>query len=80
MPVRDCSEDHSRGGKAMLARLGYVLYWTGCGLAVLVLMGGLAFTYFAPGASTEVALALTAAVATVCWLVGRACKYVLAGE
>ena len=64
---------------SMLARLGNVLYWFGCGLACGVLgLGGVM-------ANTDKMLGMpffvTAIVAAVLvWLVGRACRYVLSGN
>jgi hypothetical protein len=71
----------------MLARLGYVLYWLGCGLAAIFLVFGVGGTYVAysttrgtdPWSWAGVAIGMVV-VAAVCWLVGRACKYVLAGK
>jgi hypothetical protein len=70
----------------MLARLGYVLYWLGCGLAAIFLVFGVGGTYVAystrgtdPWSWAGVAIGMVV-VAAVCWLVGRARKYVLAGK
>ncbi len=63
----------------ILARLGNVLYWAGCGIAILILI-------FAAAMATELesgqkwnALSI-ALMAVVPWLLGRACRYVLAGR
>jgi hypothetical protein len=80
--------DERRATEAvMLARLGYVLYWLGCGLAAVFLVFGVGGTYVAYSTTTGkdpwswVAVALSCVVlAAVCWVVGRACKYILAGK
>ncbi|KAA0583359.1 hypothetical protein FZ983_01715 [Azospirillum sp. B21] len=62
----------------MIARLGNVLYWAGCGIAVLILI-------FAALLATELESgqrwnALSVALMAVApWLLGLACRYVLAG-
>ena len=60
-----------------IQRLGDVLYWLGCGLAVVALGMGL---YFSIQGDTGELLTFFGIVAVVIWLVGRACRYVLAGE
>ena len=61
----------------MIARLGNVLYWAACGIAVL--LGALgAYEFFVHrDAAAMVGLALFGVIA---WLAGRACQYVLAGK
>jgi hypothetical protein len=63
---------------SILARLGNVLYWLGCGLAFAVLaLGGI----MANADKEGVYIVTTAMVAAVLvWLVGRACRYVLSGS
>jgi hypothetical protein len=62
----------------MLARFGNVIYWTACGLALLLLVG-----YFRtwPGQTpfyhNEIVLLIGAVVV---WLIGRAIKYVFSGR
>jgi hypothetical protein len=69
----------------MVARLGYVLYWVCCGVAALFLIGGLfGMGLWVTGYSVDPASSVTAAivmplVALVCWALGRAIRYVLAG-
>ena len=60
----------------MLARLGIVLYWAGCLLAACLLLS--AGALFWNGENWQ-AVVLIAAVGVVFWLIGRACRYVLAG-
>jgi hypothetical protein len=67
----------------MAARLGQVLYWTGCGLAVLVLSIG-AWAYFGMCRGDNCLYPYVAFVALpvagVSWLVGLAARYILAGK
>ena len=62
----------------MVERLGMVLYWIGCGLAVATLLF-MAFvtTYGKPEGFVVVLMVLFAGL---CWGVGRACKFVLTGR
>jgi hypothetical protein len=60
----------------VLARLGHVLYWIGCIVAVVVLLAGAA-AWLAPGPPAFMVLGAIAAV--IAWLIGRACRYVLSG-
>jgi hypothetical protein len=69
----------------MIARLGYVLYWIACGVAGLLLLGvivglGVLVTgYSTDPFNTLAGVALCAVGAVLCWGVGRAFRYVLAG-
>jgi hypothetical protein len=81
------------GETIMAARLGNVLYWLGCGLAaifaLLIVMvvlnpstSSYAIVVFNPGIYDDrfymiVALAVMAVMA---WLIGRACRYILADK
>jgi hypothetical protein len=63
----------------MLARLGNVLYWAGCLLAVpLLIFCVIVFVQGTP--NDRPALGFLTLAAVVIWLIGRACKYVLAGK
>lgn len=70
----------------MLARLGNVLYWLGTGLAGLFLAGAAWMTWTIwvelnrPGDDSGFFAFSGAALAVICWLFGRACRYVLAGR
>ena len=69
----------------MAARLNNVLYWSFSGLALLVIafVGYLAIddTKRGVAASNDLwALVFAVLVAVVLWLIGRACRYVLAGR
>jgi hypothetical protein len=63
----------------MAARLGNVLYWLGCGVAVncalLVLI-----VYLGPGEEAVFFGLVYAACGIGAWLFGRACRYVLSGN
>ena len=62
---------------SLLAKLGVVLYWLGCLLAVvLLIIAGLLLG----GNPNYQGAAFVGGVSVVCWLVGRACMYVLAGR
>jgi hypothetical protein len=65
----------------MVARLGNVLYWAACVLAV----GWLAFWLYAirmngGRGDTGLGLAVTFGGAAVIWLIARATRYVLTGK
>jgi hypothetical protein len=73
----------------MAARLGNVLYWAGCIVAVpfafwavvnssMLLMGFLGGTTLPGENMRHILISGTAALGA--WLVGRACRYVLAGK
>jgi hypothetical protein len=58
-------------------RLGDVLYWFGCGIAVVALGSGV-YVFIDTNASGLLIVFGVAAV--VIWLIGRAFRYVLSGE
>ena len=63
----------------MAARLGNVLYWLGCIVAVVTAAIG-AFVWFnrtEPG--DVVTVIILVVLAAIAWLIGRGCRYVLAG-
>jgi hypothetical protein len=66
----------------MVARLGNVLYWIGCGVAVLLVASGImlwvgeGYTRSDHGIPGLIGFAV---MAVLCWLIGRACRYVLSG-
>src|SRR5262245_12846170 len=69
------------GGGDMLARLGNVLYWLGC-IAAVVIVGFAGIVYFSEGQrpSDLPVVVVLGVIAAVAWLIGRACRYVLAGN
>jgi len=70
----------------IVARLGNVLYWIGCGLAVLMLAGtlvaiGILITgYSAEPTESAAGGVFLAIAAAACWGIGRGFRYVLAGK
>jgi hypothetical protein len=69
----------------MAARLGDVLYWIGCGFAGLFLLGtlfavGIIVTgYSTDPSSTIIAGVFSAVAAVLCWAIGKAFRYIIAG-
>ena len=62
----------------MAARLGRVLYWLGCAVSIFVFVGTMVFVNAEkPNASEYVFIAFCTAVP---WVIGRALRYILAGE
>ena len=67
----------------MLARLGDVLYWTGCLLGILLVAAAVAFYNLAANITPKdmtLVLAILIGLGLIVWLIGRACRYVLAGR
>jgi hypothetical protein len=62
----------------MLARLGNVLYWTGSLLTTLLV--ALAIALYNVQDIKTIELLFLVGLAVVVWLIGRACRYVLAGR
>ncbi len=65
----------------MAARMGRVLYWVGCIIAVLLVVLSIFFALLAETTNGVVG-GLTAFIpyAVLAWLIGRACRYFLAGD
>jgi hypothetical protein len=63
----------------MIARLGNVLYWAGCVLAALIAGFG-AIAAFQETWNPWGSFIVCAMVAAVVWIIGRICRYVLAGR
>lgn len=65
-----------------MARLGNVLYWTGCVFALIIVGCGVLGVALEPGNNNEtwIVIMITAVFAAVVWVIGRACRYVLAGR
>lgn len=65
----------------MAARMGRVLYWVGCIIAGLLVLLGIFFALLAETTNGVVGV-LTAFIpyAVVVWLIGRVCRYFLAGD
>jgi hypothetical protein len=64
----------------MLARLGDVLYWAGCLLGILLVVAAVALYNVGTGGDKVVIPPILIGFAVVVWLIGRACRYVLAGR
>jgi len=67
-----------REGK-VLSRLGDVLYWLCCVVAVVVFAWG-ALGEFGGSADAPYAFAMATVAAFALWIVGRACRYILSGK
>jgi hypothetical protein len=63
----------------MAARLGNVLYWLGCGVAAVFALL-VALLIVGPGKDAVYYGSIYAVIAIGAWLLGRACRYVLAGR
>jgi hypothetical protein len=63
--------------RQMVERLGHVLYWAGCVLAILIIVIGVYLSWYERDA-WEMRV-ITFVVAALVWLIGRACRYLLAG-
>jgi hypothetical protein len=67
--------------RAMLAKLGHLFYWVGSGLAAATLVAGVFILQHGPDSDYRwVVYVASIGSAVVCWLLGRARKYFLAGE
>ena len=69
------------GSEVMAAQIGQVLYWIGCIIAVLLVLLSIFFALLAE-TNNGVVGALTAFIpyAVLAWVIGRACRYFLAGD
>jgi hypothetical protein len=63
----------------MLARLGQVLYWAGCGFGTIILIGGILMGFAIGGLGWPIAFT-AGVIAAMIWLLGRAALFVLAGK
>jgi hypothetical protein len=71
----------SRSGESpMVARLRNVIYWAASTLAALVILLAAYAAFFGTGEGRLPLDATLAAMGVGVWLVGRACRYVLAGR
>jgi hypothetical protein len=62
----------------MAARLGYVLYWLGCLVSIVVFVALMLMVSGRPRWPDEYAFLAVVTVAP--WVVGRALRYILAGD
>jgi hypothetical protein len=68
--------------RAMLARLGNVLYWAGCIFAAIIVGLGIYVFWIAEGQVRSNGVPVLIGflvVAIAVWAIGRACRYVLSG-
>ena len=64
----------------MISRLGQVIYWSGNGIAAICAIGAaLSVVGDMTPTGHTVTLVVFAVVASISWLIGRACRYVFAG-
>jgi hypothetical protein len=66
--------------RKMLARLGDVLYWLGCVLAAILVVGGAVFWFRDNSADDPYLFSVVAVAAFAIWVVGLACRYILSGK
>ena len=67
--------------RVMRARLGRSLYWLCCALAGVALVAGVfPLQHDLDNKNRWMVYLASVGGAVVCWLLGRACKYYLAGE
>ena len=64
----------------MAARLGNVLYWGASLIAVLLIALLFIAHAFGSGEGDKFLQAMVLVTAVAIWLIGRACRYVLAGK
>jgi hypothetical protein len=64
----------------MAARLGEVLYWAATMIAALALVLAVYATVAGRGADRFFPIGVIVAFGVLGWLLGRACRYVLAGR
>jgi hypothetical protein len=62
------------------ARLGDVLYWLCCVVAVVVFAWGAHGELAGTSADSPYLFALATVAAFAIWIIGRACRYILAGK
>jgi len=62
------------------SRLGYLLYWTGCLIAAVLVIGGYLLMSGGGYKLQPFDYVVIGMPAVVAWLIGRALRYVLAGD
>ena len=63
----------------MIERLGNALYWASCIISGLFLLAAAAGAVFGHGPDRVFTIGIFLAIALVAWIIGRACRYLLAG-
>jgi hypothetical protein len=64
----------------LLSRLGDVLYWLCCVVALLVFAWGAWSEFGGTSADGPYLFALASVAAFAIWIIGRACRYILSGK
>ena len=64
----------------MVKRLGNVLYWLGCGIAVVWLVVCVVAIIYDTSINVVMFTTLALIISILIWLIGRACRYVLSGN
>ena len=64
----------------MVARLGDVLYWLGSIIAVVLWALVVVGLVWGTGASDPIGVIFLGGLGVIAWVVGRACRYVMAGR
>jgi hypothetical protein len=66
----------------MAARLGRVLYWLGCIIGAVVVLVVVAVAFINPGLAEDrgIIVGLGIVLGAISWGIGRALRYILAGE
>ncbi len=65
---------------SMVSRLGFVIYWTGCALAVLFVILALIVAFNGENTNKWVIGTVLAIAAVTSCVAGRAAKYILSGK
>jgi hypothetical protein len=66
--------------RKLLARIGDVLYWLGCILAVIVVVWGGVFCFRGDSTDDPYLFSVVAVAAFAIWVIGLACRYLLSGK
>jgi hypothetical protein len=64
----------------MIDRLGSFLYWAGSAFSALLVLAAVTSLLFGQADGRYVTISIELALAELAWLVGRVCRYVLAGQ
>jgi hypothetical protein len=64
----------------MAARLGDVIYWLGCGIAIISIAAAVVLAIYGVKPDKHILIIIFSVGALVIWLIARACRYILAGR
>ena len=64
----------------VLERLGEILYWIGCAIAVVVVVWGAIFCFSDSNSDDPYLFSLVAVGAFSIWVIGRALRYILSDK